>query len=72
MPTAFQKELVTLAHRPADLSDLVASALEEATHAVLESDHTLGGRAGSRPLRWPRARTRRVRCRPCTPCGKRR
>ncbi|QKV79821.1 phosphate uptake regulator PhoU [Amycolatopsis sp. Hca4] len=45
MPTAFQKELVTLAHRLADLSDLVASALEEATRSILESDHTLGGRA---------------------------
>ncbi|MGW3961836.1 PhoU domain-containing protein [Amycolatopsis sp. NPDC005003] len=45
MPTAFQKELVTLAHRLADLGDLVASALEEATRSVLESDHTLGGRA---------------------------
>ncbi|MEU4522483.1 hypothetical protein AB0F52_27690 [Amycolatopsis sp. NPDC024027] len=29
MPTAFQKELVTLAHRLADLCDLVAIALEE-------------------------------------------
>ncbi|WP_370961823.1 PhoU domain-containing protein [Amycolatopsis sp. cg9] len=45
MPTAFQKELVTLAHRLADLCALVAIALEEATRAVLESDHTLGGRA---------------------------
>ncbi|WP_206793602.1 PhoU domain-containing protein [Amycolatopsis sp. MtRt-6] len=45
MPTAFQKELVTLAHRLADLGDLVAIALEEATRSVLESDHTLGGRA---------------------------
>lgn len=45
MPTAFQKELVTLAHRLADLGDLAAIALEEATRAVLESDHTLGGRA---------------------------
>lgn len=45
MPTAFQKELVTLAHRLADLGDLVASALDEATRSVLESDHTLGGRA---------------------------
>jgi phosphate transport system protein len=45
MPTAFQKELVTLAHRLADLCDLVAIALEEATRSVLESDHTLGGRA---------------------------
>ncbi|WP_410636205.1 PhoU domain-containing protein [Amycolatopsis sp. cmx-4-83] len=45
MPTAFQKELVTLAHRLADLCALVASALEEATRAALESDHTLGGRA---------------------------
>ena len=44
MPTAFQKELVTLAHRLADLGDLVAIALEEATRSVLESDHTLGGR----------------------------
>lgn len=44
MPTAFQKELVTLAHRLADLCALVASALEEATRSVLESDHTLGGR----------------------------
>ncbi|GHG25742.1 hypothetical protein GCM10017567_51270 [Amycolatopsis bullii] len=42
MPTAFQKEL---AHRPADLADLVVIALEEATRSVLESDHTLGGRA---------------------------
>ncbi len=45
MPTAFEKELVTLAHRLADLGDLVAIALEEATRSVLESDHTLGGRA---------------------------
>ncbi|MEV5721763.1 PhoU domain-containing protein [Amycolatopsis mediterranei] len=45
MPTAFQKELVTLAHRLADLCDLVAITLEEATRSVLESDHTLGGRA---------------------------
>jgi len=45
MPTAFQRELVTLAHRLADLCDLVAVALEEATRSVLESDHTLGGRA---------------------------
>jgi phosphate transport system protein len=44
MPTAFQKELVTLARRLADLCELVASALEEATRSVLESDHTLGGR----------------------------
>ncbi|WP_328451842.1 MULTISPECIES: PhoU domain-containing protein [unclassified Amycolatopsis] len=45
MPTAFQKELVTLAHRLADLSGLVAGALEEATRGLLESDLTLGGRA---------------------------
>ncbi|MFF1608003.1 PhoU domain-containing protein [Amycolatopsis sp. NPDC058278] len=45
MPTPFQKELVTLAHRLADLGDLVASTLEEATRSALESDHTLGGRA---------------------------
>lgn len=45
MPTAFQKELATLAHRLADLCDLVAIALDEATRSVLESDHTLGGRA---------------------------
>ncbi|WP_290062384.1 PhoU domain-containing protein [Amycolatopsis solani] len=45
MPTAFQKELVTLSHRLADLCALVAIALEEATRSVLESDHTLGGRA---------------------------
>jgi phosphate transport system protein len=45
MPTAFQKELVTLAHRLADLCALVAIALEEATRSVVESDHTLGGRA---------------------------
>ncbi|WP_410592161.1 hypothetical protein [Amycolatopsis sp. lyj-23] len=45
MPTAFQRELVTLAHRLADLADLAAVALEEATRSVLESDHTLGGRA---------------------------
>ncbi len=45
MPTAFEKELVTLAHRLADLGDLVAIALEEATRSILESDHTLGGRA---------------------------
>jgi phosphate transport system protein len=45
MATAFEKELVTLAHRLADLCDLVAIALEEATRSVLESDHTLGGRA---------------------------
>ena len=45
MPTAFEKELVTLAHRLADLGDLVAIALEEATRSALESDHTLGGRA---------------------------
>jgi len=45
MPTAFEKELVTLAHRLADLGDLAAIALEEATRSVLESDHTLGGRA---------------------------
>ncbi|GAB3151868.1 hypothetical protein GCM10027258_51910 [Amycolatopsis stemonae] len=45
MPTAFQKELVTLAHRLADLCALVASALEETTRCALESDHTLGGRA---------------------------
>ncbi|WP_439378977.1 PhoU domain-containing protein [Amycolatopsis lexingtonensis] len=45
MPTAFQKELVTLAHRLADLCALVAIALEEATRSVLESDPTLGGRA---------------------------
>ena len=44
MPTAFQKELVTLSHRLADLCALVAIALEEATRAVLESDDTLGGR----------------------------
>ncbi|MEV6825912.1 PhoU domain-containing protein [Amycolatopsis sp. NPDC051102] len=44
MPTAFEKELVTLARRPADLCALVASALEEATRSVLETDHTLGGR----------------------------
>ncbi|MBE8519010.1 phosphate uptake regulator PhoU [Amycolatopsis sp. H6(2020)] len=45
MPTAFEKELVTLARRLADLGDLVAIALEEATRSALESDHTLGGRA---------------------------
>jgi phosphate transport system protein len=45
MPTAFQKELVTLAHRLTDLCALVASVLEEATRSALESDHTLGGRA---------------------------
>ncbi|MEU0788519.1 PhoU domain-containing protein [Amycolatopsis sp. NPDC005961] len=44
MPTAFQKELGTLAHRLADLCALVATALEGATRSVLESDHTLGGR----------------------------
>jgi phosphate transport system protein len=44
MPTAFQKELVTLAHRLADLCELVANAVEMATRSVLESDHTLGGR----------------------------
>ncbi|WIY01647.1 PhoU domain-containing protein [Amycolatopsis mongoliensis] len=44
MPTAFQKELGTLAHRLADLCALVANAFEEATRSVLESDHTLGGR----------------------------
>ncbi|WP_103348957.1 PhoU domain-containing protein [Amycolatopsis sp. CA-128772] len=44
MKTAFEKELVTLAHRLADLCALVAVALEEATRSVLESDHTLGGR----------------------------
>ena len=44
MPTAFQKELGTLADRLADLCALVAIALEDATRAVLESDHTLGGR----------------------------
>ncbi|OXM68866.1 PhoU domain-containing protein [Amycolatopsis vastitatis] len=44
MPTAFQKELVTLSHRLADLCALVAIALEEATRSVLESDDTLGGR----------------------------
>ncbi|MCR6486732.1 phosphate uptake regulator PhoU [Amycolatopsis sp. OK19-0408] len=45
MPTAFQQELVTLAHRLADLCGLVAMACEEATRAALESDLTLGGRA---------------------------
>lgn len=45
MPTAFQKELVTLAHRLADLCAVVAMACEEATRSALESDHTLGGRA---------------------------
>jgi phosphate transport system protein len=44
MPTAFQKELVTLAHRLADLCALVAAGFEEATRSALESDHTLGGR----------------------------
>ncbi|WP_326951903.1 PhoU domain-containing protein [Amycolatopsis sp. NBC_01286] len=44
MPTAFQKELVTLAHRLADLCGLVAGTLEVATRALLESDPTLGGR----------------------------
>ncbi|MEV6643245.1 PhoU domain-containing protein [Amycolatopsis sp. NPDC051371] len=44
MPTAFQKELGTLAHRLADLCALVAIAFEDATRAVLESDRTLGGR----------------------------
>ena len=44
MPTAFQKELVTLAHRLADLCALVVSTFEEALRSVLESDHTLGGR----------------------------
>jgi phosphate transport system protein len=44
MPTAFQKELVTLTHRLADLCALVAVAFEEATRAALESDRTLGGR----------------------------
>jgi phosphate transport system protein len=43
MPTAFQKELGTLAHRLADLCALVAIAFEDATRAVLESDRTLGG-----------------------------
>ncbi|MEV4056984.1 hypothetical protein AB0J55_37755 [Amycolatopsis sp. NPDC049688] len=43
MPTAFQKELFTLACRQADLCGLVAIALEDATRSVLESDHTLGG-----------------------------
>lgn len=45
MPTAFQNELGTLAHRLADLCGLVALAFEEASRSVLESDHTLGGRA---------------------------
>jgi hypothetical protein len=44
MATAFQKELGTLARRPADLCALVASTFEEATRCLLESDHTLGGR----------------------------
>ncbi len=44
MPTAFQKELGTLAQRPADLCAPVAIAVEEATRCVLESDRTLGGR----------------------------
>lgn len=44
MPTAFQKELGTLAQRLADLCELVAIAFEEATRSVLESDRTLGGR----------------------------
>jgi phosphate transport system protein len=42
MPTAFQKELVTLAHRLADLCALVASAWEEASRSLLENGHTLG------------------------------
>ena len=45
MPTAFRNELGTLTHRLADLCGLVAAAFEEATRSVLESDHTLGGRA---------------------------
>lgn len=45
MPTAFQKELVTLSQRLADLCELVAMAFDEATRSVLERDHTLGGRA---------------------------
>ncbi|WP_372667041.1 PhoU domain-containing protein [Amycolatopsis kentuckyensis] len=44
MPTAFQKELSTLAQRLADLCALVAIAVGEATRCVLESDRTLGGR----------------------------
>ncbi|MGW5719198.1 PhoU domain-containing protein [Amycolatopsis sp. NPDC003865] len=44
MPTAFQKELGTLAQRLADLCALVAIAFEEATRCALESDRTLGGR----------------------------
>ena len=44
MPTAFQKERVTLSRRLADLCALVAIALGEATRSVLESGDTLGGR----------------------------
>ncbi|WP_410570238.1 hypothetical protein [Amycolatopsis sp. cmx-4-61] len=45
MPTTFEREPGTRARLLADLGDLVAGAVEEATRSVPESDHTLGGRA---------------------------
>ncbi|MDT7805786.1 MAG: phosphate transport system protein [Actinomycetota bacterium] len=47
MPTAFEKELVTLAHRLADLCALTASAFEEASRALLENGCTLGEQAAA-------------------------
>lgn len=43
MPTAFQKELVTLAYRLADLCALAASTVGQATRALLEADQLLAG-----------------------------
>jgi phosphate transport system protein len=41
MPTPSMQELRTLAYRLSDLSALVATALEQVTRALVESDHTL-------------------------------
>lgn len=43
MPMAFQKELSTLAYRLADLCALAASAVGQATRALLEADQLLAG-----------------------------
>jgi phosphate transport system protein len=43
MPTAFQKELVTLAYRLADLCALAASTVGQATRALLEADQLVAG-----------------------------
>lgn len=43
MPTAFQKELVTLAYRLADLCELAASTVGQVTRALLEADQLLAG-----------------------------